>query len=268
MASAGGLPSRNQSPPGAAARTSTEADPGRSRIGEPSLPESFTRALIAGFVATAALTTVLVPAYWVALTVGSPNSGATTLLRWLWALAHNPLTDTTKAALPLAVGLHFVMGFAWALAYAALVEPRLTGPGWRRGMLFALLPWVLSVVVFFPAVGVGLFGIGVGAGPLPVVGNLVLHLVYGAVLGWLYSPASERFQTESGRAASSADLDLAAAEQSWIARGIVFGVVFGGVAGWVGSLLLAGNPGLMAVLGAITGSMVGAFIGSFRGLSG
>jgi hypothetical protein len=134
-------------------------------------------------------------------------------------------------------------------------------------MIFALVPWILSVVVFFPAVGVGFFGAGIGAGPLPVIGNLVLHLVYGAVLGWIYSPTSERYQTESGQAQSSADLDLAAAEQRWIALGIVFGIAFGGLAGWVGSILLAGNPGLMIVLGAITGSMVGAFIGSFRGLS-
>lgn len=242
--------------------------PDARREGDASLSGSFTDALIAGFVATAALTTVLVPAYWVALSVGSPGPVATTFLRWLWALAHNPLTDTTKTALPLAVGLHFVMGFVWALAYAAVAEPKLTGPGWRRGMIFALVPWILSVVVFFPAVGVGFLGVGIGAGPLPVIGNLILHLVYGAVLGWIYSPASERFQTESGRAQSSADLDLAAAEQRWIALGIVFGVAFGGLGGWLGSILLAGNPGLMTVLGAITGSMVGAFIGSFRGLSG
>lgn len=241
-------------------------DPRLSSPGEETLATPFPSALVAGFVATAALTSVLVPAYWLALSVGSASPGATTFLRWLWALAHNPLTDVTHSALPLAVGLHFVMGFVWAIAYSALAEPRLHGPGWRRGMVFSLVPWILSIAVFFPAVGAGMLGLGLGAGPLPVIGNLILHLVYGAVLGWFYSSASDRFQTESGQAGSSADLDLAATEQRWIARGILFGIVVGGLSGWLGSLLLAGNAPLMIVLGAITGSMVGAFIGSFRGI--
>jgi hypothetical protein len=268
LAGAGDLPPLRGESADANRQAKGAGQPEVSSADNASLAAPIPRALVAGFVATAALTSVLVPAYWVALSVGSASPGATTFLRWLWALAHNPLTDTTKSALPLAVGLHFLMGFVWAVAYSALAEPRLSGPGWRRGMVFSLIPWSLSVVVFFPAVGAGMLGFNLGAGPLPVIGNLILHLVYGAVLGWLYSPAGERFQTESGQAESSADLDLAAAEQRWIAIGIVFGVVFGGFAGWLGSVLVAGNPGLMIVLGAITGSMVGAFTGSFRAMAG
>ena len=54
-------------------------------------------------------------------------------------------------------------------------------------MLFSIIPWFLSLVVFFPIVGAGFFGADLDAGPLPAIGNLILHLIYGAVLGSMYT---------------------------------------------------------------------------------
>lgn len=49
--------------------------------------------------------------------------------------------------------------------------------------MFSLIPWAFSLVVFLPLVGGGFLGLGLGAGPLPILGNLLLHAVYGVTLG-------------------------------------------------------------------------------------
>lgn len=226
-------------------------------------------AVLSGFVATGAMTVVLVVAYGLAGGLGSPGLEAAPLLRWLWGLANNTVTERTQTAFPLVVGLHFVAGIGWALVYAAVAEPRLRGPGWRRGLLFSLVPWVVSLAVFLPAVGGGLLGLGLGAGPLPMVGNLVLHVVYGGVLGQAYSPMGGRLLVESGNRQNVHELQLMVHEQRSIALGIVGGLVVGGVVGWAGNLLLGlGTPSLVAVVfGAIAGSLGGSFIASFVGLS-
>src|SRR6266571_2736819 len=115
------------------------------------------RAINAGFIATAVMMVVMLVAYGAAALFGSQDTAAPFLLRWLWALAYNPVTDYTRNALALALLLHFVAGLGWAIAYAWLAEPRLHGAGWRRGVQFSLLPWVLSLVVFLPVVGGGFF---------------------------------------------------------------------------------------------------------------
>ena len=221
------------------------------------LPLSF----LSGFVATGVMALMLMLGYGAAVVLG--NSQGSVLARWIWALAHNPLTDTTHALLPLAIVLHFAAGIAWAIVYAALVEPRLSGPGWRRGLEFALLPWLASLVIFLPLMGGGLLGLSLGAGPLPILGNLVLHLAYGLSLGQLYP--SERILAER----DEVDPGELVHNERMIALGILPGLVIGALLGLVVSGFVA--PGsqllLVAVLGAIMGSAAGALLGSFAGLN-
>ena len=236
------------------------------QIGRPA--DVLAAAVLAGFAATGLMTVVLSLAYVGALAYGTADPQAAPLLRWLWGLANNTITERAETAVPIALGLHFTSGIATAVVYA-LVEPRLRGPGWWRGMVFSLVPWVLSIVVFLPAVGGGPLGLRLGAGPLPILGNLILHLVYGATLGHLYGPRGERFQTETGQADDASNALILSQGQRAIAFGIVVGLVIGGALGWLGHLVLGlGAQPLMAlVLGAIAGSTAGAFIGSFLGLS-
>jgi hypothetical protein len=219
--------------------------------------------LLSGFVATGVMALVLMLGYGLALMLGDPDGSL--LSRWIWALAHNPLTDTTGNRLPLAIVLHFIAGIAWAMVYAGAIEPHLSGPGWRRGLIFAAIPWVGSLVVFLPLMGGGPFGLLLGAGPLPILGNLVLHLVYGLVLGQFY--ASERILAESDAVDVEESEGLAHTERS-IAAGIIPGLVFGALLGLVASGIVApGSPLLATVFGALLGSAVGALIGSFIGLN-
>ena len=88
-------------------------------------------------------------------------------------------------------------------------------------MLFSLVPWLLSLLVFFPAVGGGLFGADLDAGPLPAIGNLVLHLIYGAILGTVYCIPESAASTEDDRRAAQLEND-----------GTALGLVVGLTAAW------------------------------------
>jgi uncharacterized membrane protein YagU involved in acid resistance len=71
--------------------------------------------------------------------------------------------------------------------YAAAFAARLPGPGFVRGALYGLFPWVVAQLVVMPMMGAGPFGGSFGA----AFGSLMGHLVYGAVLGGIYATAEE-----------------------------------------------------------------------------
>lgn len=157
------------------------------------------RAVLAGFCATVVMIVVFFYAYAIAVPLSKLHlnnvrggMGSTAFLQaYLNNLIHNRVINYAHDSFYAALALHGVVGIIWAIVYAAWAEPKLPGPGWGRGMIFSILPWILSLVLFLPLVGGGMLGLGIGAGILPVVGNFILHLAYGAVLGAVYAPVSE-----------------------------------------------------------------------------
>lgn len=233
------------------------------------------RAIIAGFVATVTMTLALAVGYFVALELGSPSAPDYAAQpgppQWMWALTHNPITELTRGALPAAFALHLAMGLIWAGVYATFFEARLPGVDWQKGATFSLLPFLLSVAVFLPVAGGGLFGLALGAGPLPMLGNLILHVVYGVTLGVLYGRLGEHVFTESGIGTADEVATLARAERS-AAYGIVIGAALGAVVGISGGRLFGGPDGPVGLtaglLWALVGGSVGALVGSLAGLDG
>jgi hypothetical protein len=220
--------------------------------------------VLAGFVATFAMTVVLVAAYALAASLGQADG--TLLLRWVWALAYTAPAQATASAWIWALALHLSLGLIWAVLYGGLGEPILRQAGqlgWRSGVLFALGPWGLSVTLFLPLTGAGFLGTAMDAGPRPLLGNLILHLVYGAVLGSFYALTRDVDLSDGGIHASAA-LDA----ERGAATGILGGLVTGAVLGWVLSpnLALAAGPVPVVVASAFTGAAMGALLGSFAGL--
>lgn len=213
--------------------------------------------LASGFIATFAMTASMAAAYALANTLGS--AGGNTIERWFAALSSNEMTENVGDMFAIGMILNLVMGLVWALIYARFAEPRLTGLGWRRGALFSLIPWALSILVFFPIAGIGLFGAEIDAGLLPVLGNLILHLVFGAVLGTLYEMEG-----------SSEAHDQQANTNS--ERSAAIGMLTGGVLGFIGGWLVApgmesiANQPVIAFAGALSGAAIGMLIGSLLGL--
>src|SRR6185436_4292052 len=138
------------------------------------------------FLATVAMVMAFAVAFIAALVVGTLPLGP--LSEWCHGLTSNALIDVARPNLYAALGVFFAGGLIWALLYGVFAEPRLAGPAWERGVMFALVPALFSLAVFLPIVGGGFLGMSLGAGPLPIVGNAILHVVYGAVLGVVYGP--------------------------------------------------------------------------------
>ena len=91
----------------------------------------------------------------------------------------------------LAVGwlVHFIVGVVlWGPLYA-WIDPKSTYPHWFIGMMFATCLWLGVMLIIMPAVGAGLFGLELGI--VTPTATLVLHWIYGVVLGAVFG--SSRF---------------------------------------------------------------------------
>jgi MFS family permease len=219
--------------------------------------------ILSGFVATFAMTVTLAVAYAFASAVGEADGG--TLRSWFAGLAENELTQRLDDGLIWAMVLNLIMGLVWAVVYGRFAEPMLGGPGWRKGAFFALIPYVLSIVAFFPLAGVGFLGSDVDAGPLPVIGNLILHLIYGAVLGAMYA-----VETESGLQGQRGEREAAIDAERGAALGVAIGGILGGIVGWLigPGIEDIANRSTIVVAGAFAGGAIGILIGSLVGMRG
>jgi len=217
--------------------------------------------ILSGFAATIVMSLILIIGYVATGNLGDANGGE--ISRWFWALSHNDLTENVWDIPVVALSINLLAGLAWALVYAGLVEPRLKGPGWLRGMTFSLAPWLLSLLVFFPLAGAGLFGMSLDAGPLPAIGNLLAHLAYGVVLGTVFC------LPEVSTGEQMADARSAQLENDGTAFGLVTGLTVGLIIGAVISAFATSDikegVNITLVAGAF-GTAVGGVVGAFVGL--
>ncbi len=225
-------------------------------------------ALLAGFVASVAMVLAFAAAYVAARILG--QLPVPFVAAWFRGLTSNPFIDTAQPNLYTATAIFFVGGLIWALLYGLVFERRLSGPAWKRGVTFAMIPWLFSLLVFMPLVGGGVLGIGLGAGPLPIAGNLILHVVYGAVLGTVWGSA-ESFLDEPLLSGPGEDLQASRISELGAARGLGIGLALGVIVGVIGAMLvpqatgaqgLGMNPLAMIVAVGLTGAAFGGFVGS------
>jgi uncharacterized membrane protein YagU involved in acid resistance len=132
---------------------------------------NWTRGIVGGLVGTAVMTGLMM----MAPAMGLPpmNIGAM-------------LGSVMGGSVILGWVAHFAMGTVLALVYAALFAPRLPGPGFVRGALYGLAPWLVAQLVVMPMMGAGVFGGSFGT----AFGSLMGHLVYGAVVGSIYGTSA------------------------------------------------------------------------------
>ena len=86
-----------------------------------------------------------------------------------------------------------MIGTILSLIYAAFFYDLLPGPGFLKGMIYSLLPWLMAQLVVMPMMAImqGMpFGAGLFSGSfIMAFGSLMGHLIYGFVVGFVYSPA-------------------------------------------------------------------------------
>ena len=106
----------------------------------------------------------------------------------------NPIRDISAVAgkvagarLPAPAGWlgHFVVGsLVWGVAYS-MFQPALPGEPWVKGIIFGAFAWLAMMVAFMPVADEGQLGRKIGVSG--VVVSLVLHILYGAILGLAYA---------------------------------------------------------------------------------
>jgi hypothetical protein len=218
--------------------------------------------LLAGFVASVGMVLAFGIAFAAALLLG--RLPVPIISDWFRGLTRNALIDTAGPNLYTATAIFFFGGLLWSMLYGLVFEPRVRGPYWERGVKFALIPWLFSLVIFMPLVGGGFLGIGLGAGPLPVLGNLILHAVWGAILGIVYGSAESVFDRPLHKA-HTAELQAGRLSEVAAARGMIAGLALGVLVGALGALVVPhglSNPMAMVVAVGLTGAAFGGFVGS------
>ena len=81
---------------------------------------------------------------------------------------------------------HFIMGsLVWGVAYAVFQPVLPGGEPWVKGLVFGALAWLVSMALFMPMAEEGFFGKKIGVPG--VVVSLLLHLVFGFVVGNVYA---------------------------------------------------------------------------------
>lgn len=97
-------------------------------------------------------------------------------------LATGIARDLQPVVLFVAAPLYLFVGVMWGMVYGGFTEGPLHFPDWVNGIVFAALPLATSLGIVMPLLGLGFFGVG-ATGPVAAVGELIRHLVFGAVLG-------------------------------------------------------------------------------------
>lgn len=138
---------------------------------------SISKGLLAGFIATVVLSVLM------ALKAAMGLMPDVNAIRMLTAMAHG-IMGTPPVPI---VGwlLHFLIGtVAWGILFAALIKQLPGKSATVKGLVFGSAAWLLMMVVIMPMAGAGLFGLHLGLGA--PIATLVLHWVFGAVLGVVY----------------------------------------------------------------------------------
>lgn len=95
------------------------------------------------------------------------------------------LTTLGTLSVPSAWMDHFIVGVVvWGLLFAVYDGAASWPAHWLKGIIFGVFAWLIMMVAFMPLAGAGFFGAKVGI--TAPVGLLIVHLIYGVVLGATY----------------------------------------------------------------------------------
>ncbi|WP_028731141.1 DUF6789 family protein [Pandoraea sp. E26] len=84
---------------------------------------------------------------------------------------------------------HFMIGTVlWGILFRLLYDRLPGGNALLKGMSFSALAWLMMMLLPMPMAGAGLFGLKLGM--MAPVMTLMMHLIWGAVLGYTYGRLS------------------------------------------------------------------------------
>ncbi len=81
--------------------------------------------------------------------------------------------------------VHFMIGIVGYGIAITLLAHRLGSSATVSGIIIGVIGWLVMMVMLMPMAGGGMFGMAMGV--MAPVMTLVLHIIFGAVLGWTYA---------------------------------------------------------------------------------
>ncbi|MDE2307173.1 MAG: hypothetical protein KGJ97_02645 [Xanthomonadaceae bacterium] len=135
---------------------------------------TYVRAMIAGFVATVVLSILMFIKSMMGVMPGLD------VVHMLSGMAHQMMGMPDSPM----VGwvMHFMIGtVVWGVLFALLFKVLPGSGAVAKGVAFGVLAWLLMMLIPMPMAGAGLFGMHMGM--MAPAMTLVLHLIWGAVLG-------------------------------------------------------------------------------------
>ncbi len=136
------------------------------------------KAMLAGFVATVVLSVLMIMKAMMGV---MPGLDIIAMLAKMMGAPEMPILGW--------VG-HFMIGtVGFGIAFALLVG-KLPGSLTVQGIMVGMLGWLAMMVMVMPMAGAGLFGLNFGI--MAPIMTLMLHIIFGAVLGWVYARSTAR----------------------------------------------------------------------------
>ena len=134
--------------------------------------------MLAGFVATAVMSVFMVMKTMMGV---MPELDIAAMLAKMMGAPDTPIIGW--------VG-HFMIGTVGYGIVFALLAGKLPGSLVVQGTIVGMLGWLAMMVMVMPMAGAGLFGLNFGI--MAPIMTLMLHLIFGAVLGWVYARSTAR----------------------------------------------------------------------------
>jgi hypothetical protein len=137
---------------------------------------NFSKGILAGFVATLVLSAMMVMKTMIGL---MPQLDVIGMLGGMLGVSS-----------PIAWIVHFAIGTLGYGITIALLARSISHSAVVTGLVLGTAGWLVMMVVLMPMAGKGLFGMNLGI--MAPMMTLVLHLIFGAVLGWVYAKTTKQ----------------------------------------------------------------------------
>jgi len=100
------------------------------------------------------------------------------------------LSSMMKTAPAIGWVIHFMIGVVgWGMGFALFYNVLPGGSSLTKGIAFGIAAWLMMMVVVMPMAGAGLFGLDMGM--MAPAMTLMLHAIFGAVLGIVFGKLSK-----------------------------------------------------------------------------
>lgn len=81
--------------------------------------------------------------------------------------------------------MHFMIGVGYGVVFHLTYDKLPTNSLIIKGVILGVVGWLVMMLMLMPMVGAGLFGMKMGV--MAPMMTLVLHAIFGAILGFVYS---------------------------------------------------------------------------------